>query len=146
MALTVDLKKGEKFIIGDTVIINESHNRKFEGGARLQILGDAPVLRAKDIMPEQEANSPCKHIYLLVQSMYLTRAPEKYAEPYFSLVQQIQEGEPGTAPYFMRINEMIKAGSYYKALKETRKLIAYEQELLSTGIARRAGFIDEGWI
>jgi flagellar protein FlbT len=67
MALTVDLKKGEKFIIGDTVIINDSHNRKFEGGARLQILGDAPVLRAKDIMPEQEANSPCKHIYLMVQ-------------------------------------------------------------------------------
>src|ERR1022692_4415521 len=146
MALTVDLKKCETFMIGDTVILNESHNRKFEGGARLKILGDAPVLREKDIMPELEASSPCKHIYLLVQSMYLTRAPEKYAEPYFSLVQQIQEGEPGTAPYFMRINEMIKAGSYYKALKETRKLIAYEQELLSTGIARRAGFIDEGLI
>jgi flagellar protein FlbT len=127
MALTVDLKKGEKFIIGDTVIINDSHNRKFEGGARLQILGDAPVLRAKDIMPEQEANSPCKRIYLLVQSMYLTRTPEKYAEPYFGLVRQIQEDAPGTAPYFMRINEMIKGGSYYKALKETRKLVDYEQ-------------------
>ena len=127
MALTVDLKKGEQFIIGDTVIINDSHNRKFEGGARLQILGDAPVLRAKDIMPEQEANSPCKHIYLLVQSMYLTRVPEKYAEPYFGLVRQIQEDAPGTAPYFMRINEMIKGGAYYKALKEARKLVEYEE-------------------
>ena len=131
MALTVDLKKGEKFMIGDTVILNESHNRKFEGGARLKILGDAPMLREKDIMPELEANSPCKHIYLLVQSMYLTRAPEKYAEPYVSLLRQIQEGAPGTAPYFVRINEMIKGGLYYKALKETRKLIEYEQELFS---------------
>ena len=131
MALTVDLKKGEKFIIGDTVIINDSHNRKFQGGARLQIIGGAPMLREKDIMSELEANSPCKHIYLLVQSMYLTRAPEKYAESYFSLVQQIQEGAPGTAPYFVRINEMIKGGFYYKALKETRQLIEYEQELFS---------------
>ena len=136
MALTVDLKRGEKFIIENTVIINESHNRKFEGGARLKILGDAPILRAKDIMSEQEANSPCKGIYLLVQSMYLTRAPEKYAEAYFSLVQQIQESEPRTAPYFMKINELIKAGSYYKALKETKKLVDYEQELFSTGIVR----------
>jgi flagellar protein FlbT len=131
MALTVDLKKGEKFMIGDTVILNESHNRKFEGGARLKIFGDAPMLREKDIMPEQEANSPCKHIYLLVQSMFLTRAPEKYAESYFSLVRQIQEASPGTAPYFVRINEMIKGGAYYKALKETKNLIEYEQELFS---------------
>jgi len=129
MALTVDLKKGEQFMIGDAVILNESHNRKFEGGARLKIFGDAPMLREKDIMPELEANSPCKHIYLLVQSMYLTRAPEKYAEPYFSLVRQIQEDAPATAPYFVRINEMLKGGFYYKALKETRQLIEYEQEL-----------------
>jgi len=127
MALTVDLKRGERFIIGDTVIINDSHNRKFQDGARLQILGDAPVLRAKDIMPEQEANSPCKHIYLLVQSMYLTRAPEKYAEPYFNLVRQIQEDTPGTAPYFTKINELIKGGAYYKALKEARRLVDFEQ-------------------
>jgi flagellar protein FlbT len=46
-------------------------------------------------------------------------------------MRQIQEGTPGTAPYFMRINEMIQGGSYYKALKETRKLVDYEQELFS---------------
>ena len=146
MALTVELKPGERFIIGDTVIINDSHNRRVSGGARLHIFGGTPMLREKDIIPEKEANSPCKQIYLLVQSIFLTRAPEKYAEAYLSLVRQIQEGEPGTAPYFMRINEMIQGGAYYKALKETRKLVNYEQELLSTGIARRAGFIDEGLI
>jgi flagellar biosynthesis regulator FlbT len=39
----------------------------------------------------------------------------------------------------MRINEMIKAGSYYKALKETRKLVDFEQELFSTGIPTGQG-------
>jgi flagellar protein FlbT len=133
MALTVDFKKGEKFFIGDTLILNDSHNRKFEGGARLQIFGDAPILRQKDIMPEHEADSPCKHIYLLVQSMYLTQAPEKYAESYFGLVRQIQHDAPGTASYFARINEMIKAGTFYKALKEIRNLIEYEDELFNDG-------------
>ena len=58
MALTVELKPGERFIIGDTVIINDSGNRNVSGAARLHIFGDAPMLREKDIMMDKEANSP----------------------------------------------------------------------------------------
>jgi|CZKX01.1.fsa_nt_gi flagellar protein FlbT len=130
MPLVVDLKKGEKFIVGDTVIINDSHNRKFaNGGARLYIAGDAPVLREVDILWEKDANTPAQKAYFLVQSMYLSRDAKRYAEPYLDLVAQIQKAAPDTASVFASIDELIKAGSYYKALREVKKVIKREQEL-----------------
>lgn len=128
MALIVDLKKGEKFIIGDTVIVNDTHNRKFtNGGARLYISSDAPMLREKDVMQEEDADSPAKKIYFLVQRMYLTGDPKPFADAYISLIRQIEGAAPETAPYFAKINELIQSGSYYKALKETKNLIQREQ-------------------
>lgn len=128
MALVVDLKKGETFMIGDTVIVNDTHNRKFtNGGARLYISGDAPMLREKDVMREEDATSPAKKVYFLVQSMYLARDSKTLGETYSDLCQQIQKTAPDTAPYFKKINELIESGSYYKALKETKNLIKFEQ-------------------
>jgi flagellar protein FlbT len=130
MALVVDLKKGETFMIGDTVIVNDTHNRKFtNGGARLYISGDAPMLREKDIMREEEATSPAKKAYFLLQSMYLTRDDKTLSEAYFNLTRQIQEAAPDTAHHFVKINELLESGSHYKALKETKNLIKLEQGL-----------------
>jgi flagellar protein FlbT len=128
MALVVDLKKGETFMIGDTIIVNDTHNRKFtNGGARLYISGDAPMLRQKDIMREEEATSPAKKLYFVMQTMYLSRDPKAHAEAYVGLVRQIQEAGPDTAPYFAKINELLQNRSYYKALKEAKNLINFEQ-------------------
>ena len=48
MALIIDLKQHEKFIIGDSLITNDKVK------ARLHIEGNAPILREKDIMLENE--------------------------------------------------------------------------------------------
>ena len=128
MPLVVDLKKGEKFIIGDTVIVNDSHNRRFTDGARLYIAGDAPVLRERDIIWEKDADSPAKRVYFLVQSMYLVRDAKPHLESYLNLAADIQKAAPGTASCFAKISELIQAGSYYKALKEVKSLLQQEQE------------------
>jgi flagellar protein FlbT len=125
MALIIDLKPGEKILIGEAVIINDSQR------TRLHISGDAPILREKDVMKEEEADSPSRKIYFLIQCMYLARDPQIYFDNYFNLIREIQTAAPSTAFFFMKINEMILDGSYYKAMKEAKELIKHEQELIA---------------
>lgn len=124
MALIIDLKPGEKILIGEAVIINDNQR------TRLNITGDAPILREKDVMKEDDADTPCKKIYFLVQCMYLARDPKEYFNKYFSLIKDIQGAAPTTSLFFMKINDMILDGHYYKAMKEARELIAHEEELV----------------
>lgn len=124
MALVIDLKPGEKILIGTAVITNDNQR------TRLHIAGDAPILREKDVLKEEDADSPCKRIYFLIQCMYLARNPKIYHEKYFEMIKDIQAAAPSTAMKFMAINDKIIDGAYYKALKEARELIKYEQELI----------------
>ncbi len=125
MALIIDLKPGEKILIGNSVITNDQQR------TRLHISGEAPILREKDVMQEEDADSPCKKIYFLVQCMYLARAPRVYFDKYFGLIKEIQNAAPTTTLFFMKINDMILEGAYYKALKEAKELVAHEEELLT---------------
>jgi flagellar protein FlbT len=125
MALIIDLKPGERVLVGEAVITND------EQRTRLHIAGNAPILREKDVMKEEDADSPCKKIYFLIQCMYLARAPRIYFEKYFAQVREIQDAAPTTTFFFLKINEMILEGSYYKALKEARELLKHEEELIA---------------
>jgi flagellar protein FlbT len=124
MALKVELKPGERVIIGDCVITN--HDQR----TRLLIEGSAPILREKDIMTPERANSPARRIYLAVQMMYTSRDPRTHHEVYFTLMRDIVQAAPSTWPYIEAINNHILTGEFYKALKEAKKLITYEQELI----------------
>ncbi len=129
MALKVELKPGERIIIGECVVTNADQR------SRLLIEGDAPILREKDIYTPERADTPAKRIYLAVQLMYTAKDPRHHHDVYFKLVRDIAEAAPSTWPLIEAINNRILAGQMYKALKEAKKLIAYETELV--GHARR---------
>lgn len=124
MALVIDLKPGEKILIGNAVITNDSQR------TRLHIAGDAPILREKDVMQEEEADTPCKKIYFVLQCMYLARNPREYHEKYFEMVRDVQHASPSSAFFFMQINEHIINLHYYKALKSAKDLVEHERELM----------------
>lgn len=124
MALVIDLKPGEKILIGNAVITNDSQR------TRLHIAGDAPILREKDVMKEEDINTPCERVYFLIQCMYMARNPKTYHEKYFEAVNEIQHAAPKLAFFFASINEKIIEGNYYKAMKEARNLIDLEKELI----------------
>jgi flagellar protein FlbT len=132
MALVIDLKPGEKILIGDAVITNGTQR------ARLHIAGDSPILREKDVLREEDADTPCKRIYFIIQCMYLARNPRQYHEKYFESVREVQHASPSCAFFFMQINEHIISGSYYKALKTGRELIEHEKELLKNATKQAA--------
>src|SRR5262249_33564955 len=124
MALKVELKPGERIILGECVVTNDAQR------THLLIEGNVPILREKDIMTPERADSPAKRIYLAVQLMYTSNDPQMHHELYFALVRDIVQAAPSTWGYVEAINNQILTGEMYKALKEAKKLISYEQELL----------------
>ena len=125
MSLKVELKPGERLIIGNCVVTNSDQR------ARIFIDGRAPILREKDILTSETADSPAKRIYLAVQLMYLKEDISKLQASYFNLVNEIVTAAPSMTPYVDEINNEILTGELYKALKAAGKLIRHEEELLA---------------
>lgn len=127
MALKVELKPHEKIIIGSCVITNT------EQRAKILIEGERiPILREKDIMTPASADTPAKLLYLAVQLMYVAQDPQEHHPVYFDLMRDLLSAIPSSADAIQNINNHILNGDYYKALKESKKLIAYEGELLAS--------------
>jgi len=125
MSLKVELKPHERLIVGNCVITNSDQR------TRLFIDGKSPILREKDILTPATANSPAKRIYLAVQLMYLDDNIETVRAEYFQLVDDIIHAAPSTIPIVEEINNDILTGALYKALRAAKRLVQYEQELLS---------------
>jgi flagellar biosynthesis repressor protein FlbT len=125
MALKVELKPNERIIIGSCVITNTDQR------ARLLIDGNnIPILREKDIMTPETADTPAKLVYLAVQLMYISPDPQVSHGTYFNLLRDIVTAVPSAWPIIEGINNHILNGDLYHALKETKKLVAYERKLL----------------
>ena len=125
MSLKVELKAGERLLIGNCVITNSDQRTK------LFIDGSAPILREKDILTEQTANSPAKRIYFAIQLMYLDNDIGKLREQYFALSNDFLKAAPSTLPIIDKVNNLILTQNLYKALRTAKKLIEYEAELLN---------------
>ena len=124
MGLKVELKPGERLILGECLITNG------EQRTRLLIEGQAPILREKEIMTAEAADTPAKRIYLALQIMYTSRDPRAHHDTYFALTRELVEAVPSAWPYIEAIGNHIITGSMYKALKAAKALIAYEKDLL----------------
>ena len=125
MALIIDLRPGERVIIGGAVVTNDNQR------TRLHIAGDVAILREKDIVRPEDAVTPCQKLYLAIQLIYLGGDPATLHQTYFDLAREIQNAAPSTGPLILDINRNIIAGSYYKALKQAKRLVHYEAELMS---------------
>jgi flagellar protein FlbT len=134
MSLKVELKPHERFIVGSCVITNMDQR------ARLLIDGDnIPILREKDILTPETADTPARLVYLAVQLMYISPNPEAQHGTYFNLVREIVTAVPSAWPIIEAINNNILNGDLYRALKEAKKLIAYEKQLKDQYDALQAG-------
>ena len=126
MALKVELKPFERIVIGGSVITNS------ETRTRFMIEGEAPILREKDILTAEMANTPVKRLYLCTQMMYLENDIPKYQDLYMGFVKDLLEAVPSFRPSIETASKLILSGSIYGSLKEIRKLIKREEELLQT--------------
>ena len=126
MTLKITLKPQEKMIVGGAVLINGNPKN-----TDLIIENTVPVLRQKDILSEKDATSPCSRIYFVIQLMYVDEANlATHHHSYWKLVRELIDAAPSLTGVIDQISQHILSGRYYQALKLTRELIAYEQEVI----------------
>ena len=124
MPLRVELKPFERIIVGETVIINSGTRTSF------LIDGEAPILREKDTVTAETANTPVKRLYFCVQMMYLKNDIPRYRTAYLGSLRDLREAVSGSRDVIDAVNSHVSGGALYKALKEIRKLMKTEEQQL----------------
>ena len=127
MPLKLSLKPGEKFVLNGAVLANGDKRTS------LVIQNKACVLREKDIMQPEGANTPARRIYMAIMMMYLDG--ESTEEPYNEFALRMTEfmgaiGTPAILAACVEISRDVSQGAYYKALIACRKLFELEEERL----------------
>jgi flagellar biosynthesis repressor protein FlbT len=128
MSLKITLKKNERVIVDGAVIRNGGKAAVFF------IENVIPILREKDIMGEQEADTPCKRIYFILQLMYIDEGSmPQHQRAYARLAEEIVAAAPSLSKFIDTINERLQARKFYQALKAAQTLIENEAGLLQAG-------------
>ncbi len=125
MPLKIELKPGERLIVGNALITNDKERVK------LFIEGNVPILREKYVLTEKEADTPCKKVYYVLQEMYLAKDPKVLHPEYFARINEIVQAAPSFSPAIDELNKDILGGDYYAALKHMMAIIEKEAELLT---------------
>lgn len=114
MALKLELKEDEKVVVNGAVFMVRPRGR----GANLILLNHANVLRARDILREDEATTLERRLYLAIQVMYLfphdcAQAQSAFAE----LVGQLLTLRPELSELLDEVRDYVADGDLYPALR-----------------------------
>jgi flagellar protein FlbT len=127
MGLKITLKPWERMIIGGAVITNGNKKSNFI------VENPVPILREKDILNTEKANTPAKRIYFSIQLMYIDEKNlTVHHELYWKLVRDFLDAAPSALGIIDTISAKILNNSYYQALKHCKKLITYEEEVMAS--------------
>jgi len=128
MPLKLSLKPHEKFVLNGAVLMNGDRR------ASLVIENKASILREKDIMQSEEADTPIKRIYFPIMMLYLD--PDQSEGHYEEFVARMSEfmtaiSDRDALKTCVAISRDVLQGEYYKALIKCRHLFEFEQVRLN---------------
>ena len=115
MPLKLTLKPEEKVLIGTAVITNAGQK------CEIMIQNTVPVLREKDIITAENADTVVKRIYHVILNMYVEpKHEQEYHEIYFKLVKDLFNAFPDKVvlAIIMEVSQKILEGNHYQALKK----------------------------
>ena len=126
MPLKIKLKPREEVILGGALLANGEHP------AELTVRNRVPLLRGKDIIREEDATTPVRRIYFLLQAMYLeqARTPRHY-QAFLALVKDLLAAAPSMVEGLYDMSEAVLDDDFYRALRSAKKLMQRESELLA---------------
>lgn len=128
MPLKLSLKPGEKFVLNGAVITNGDKR------SSMVIQNKASILREKDILQQDDADTPAKRIYFGIMMMYLDvdSDPDLYQEFALRTTEFMSAiDNPDALAVCVAISKDVMSGDYYSALTKCRALIEYENERLN---------------
>ncbi len=123
MPLKLSLKPGESFVVNGAVVRNGDRR------GVLLLENRARVLREKDILQPEEADTPAKAAYFAVMQMYLLGETDVilHSQAAEALETLVRSRPPGAARApVVAISAALAAGNLYGALSKCRKLVQAE--------------------
>jgi flagellar biosynthesis repressor protein FlbT len=112
---------------GERVVINGAVLTNIDRRSIISVDNRAEILRGKDIMQVDEADSPAKEIYFLIQNGIIAPDVREANLPHIQdkMASLIKSKELGThdCGCIMEAANFISAGDYYKALKRIQAII-----------------------
>jgi flagellar protein FlbT len=128
MPLKLSLKPGEKFVLNGAVMTNGDKR------ASLVLQNKACILREKDIMQPEDADTPARRIYFPIMMMYLDSEDTEHYYNDFALrmtefMSAITTRE--VLAVCVDISRDVMSGAYYRALMQCKKLFEFERERLN---------------
>lgn len=137
MALKLRLKPCERVVINGCVVQNE--NRRYT----LTVSNFAQIIRGSDIMQEEEADTPVRRAYFVIQSMLLDpQVAEEYTGVVAGMMAKLYTAfvHPEMQDRIMQAMQNVSERDYYKALSALRPVMAYEERVFGDhGRAASAG-------
>lgn len=130
MPLKLSLKPGERFVLNGAVVQNGDRR------SSLILQNKASVLREKDIMQAEEANTPARRIYFPVMMMYLDEAnADKFYDEFVRRLNEFMSvvKNPEVLLECVNASKHVMTREFYKALMSARKIIDYEEQRLGHG-------------
>ncbi|MBK1640137.1 flagellar biosynthesis repressor FlbT [Rhodothalassium salexigens] len=127
MALKLSLKPGEKFVVNGAVIANGDRRTS------LVIQNKVSILRERDILKEEEVDTPVKRIYFPIMLCYLDpQNKDPYLKEFMLRLSELMQvvEDPDAKQKCVQISNEVMKGNYYKALMVCKKLFPYEKERL----------------
>ena len=127
MALKLSLKPDEKLVINGAVIANADRR------TTLIVHNKASILREKDIMQEENVDTPAKRIYFPIMLMYMDQGDtDKYYEEFVRRMTEFMSviTTPAAIESCVKISRDVMDRNYYRALINCKKLLAFEEERL----------------
>lgn len=128
MALKLTLKPGERVAINGAVVVNGDRRSSFV------IENQARVLRERDIIKPENADTPAKRIYVPIMFMYLDPDARGEFFPEFELrltqfVAAVSDGD--ALKTCAKLAAQVANGDFYRALTLCRTLIDFEKTRLA---------------
>lgn len=120
MALRIELKPSERLIINGALIRNLDRRSTFLVETQCKFLRESEIIR------EAEADTPCKHLCVTLQVIYLADNPAEAENLFVLQSMELLKMLPGAAPLLLDIHDELAAGNYHRAIKAGKRLVEYE--------------------
>lgn len=125
MPLKLTLGMDEKLIVNGAVIRSRGE------AVSLVFENQAHILRQKDILTADSATTPAARVYLALQCAYLF--PDRgsaHLNDFHTLLNDYVEAAPSAQKIAEEIRTQVETDQLYNALKQCRRLIDHESEIL----------------
>lgn len=127
MALYITLRDGEKMILNGAVV-------RAVGRTQLALENKAAILRGRDVMTPQDANTPAKRLYFACMMAYIDPDNlDSHRDSILVLVGDLLSAFEALEAKAIcaAFAENVALQKFYQALADCRWLIAYEAEAMA---------------